>query len=48
MARDHDKLRTAVLVGLGWKLHRIGAPDWWVDPDGETARLLSAIAAARS
>jgi hypothetical protein len=46
-ARDRDKLRSSVLAGLGWRLHRIWAPDYWADPDGEFMRLLAAIAAAR-
>ena len=29
-ARDRDRLRSEVLARLGWKLHRIGAPDWIV------------------
>ncbi len=27
-ARDRDRLRPEVFARLGWKLHRIGAPDW--------------------
>jgi very-short-patch-repair endonuclease len=28
-ARDRDRLRTAVLEKLGWKIHRIWSPDWF-------------------
>ena len=46
-ARDRDKLRQAVLEGLGWELHRIWSTDWWHDADGETKRLIAAIEANR-
>jgi very-short-patch-repair endonuclease len=38
-ARDRDKVRAAVLVGLGWTLLRVWSTDWFVDPQGEVARL---------
>jgi hypothetical protein len=38
-ARDRDKVRTAVLGGLGWHLLRAWSTDWWVDPAGSTQRL---------
>lgn len=28
-ARDRDRLRHSVLSGLGWRLLRVWAPDWW-------------------
>ena len=31
-ARDRDRLRHSVLSGLGWRLLRVWAPDWWRDP----------------
>jgi very-short-patch-repair endonuclease len=44
-ARDRDKLRGAILEGLGWKLHRIWTTDWWHDPEKETGKLLDALRA---
>jgi hypothetical protein len=38
-ARDRDKLREAVLRGLGWDLHRIWSTDWWNDRETEARRL---------
>jgi REase_MTES_1575/Protein of unknown function (DUF3320) len=45
-ARDRDRLRGAVLKGLGWRLHRVWSTDFWQDPDGEIARIEAALAAA--
>ncbi|MBM4060232.1 MAG: DUF3320 domain-containing protein [Planctomycetes bacterium] len=45
-ARDRDRLRAAVLRGLGWRLHRVWSTDFWQDPAGEVARIEAAIAAA--
>ena len=42
-ARDRDRLRHEVLVGLGWRLHRIWSTDWFRNPQREKARLLEAI-----
>ena len=47
-ARDRDRLRAAVLGGLGWRLHRIWSTDFWQDPKGEIDRAEAAIAAARA
>ncbi|PWG61188.1 DUF3320 domain-containing protein [Spiribacter halobius] len=33
-ARDRDKLREAVLRGLGWEILRVWSTDWWVDAPG--------------
>lgn len=30
-ARDRDKVREAVLAGLGWRLLRVWSTDWWHD-----------------
>lgn len=30
-ARDRDKVRAAILKGLGWDLLRVWSTDWWVD-----------------
>jgi len=42
-ARDRDRLRQEVLLGLGWQLHRIWSTDWYRTPKDELARVLSAI-----
>jgi very-short-patch-repair endonuclease len=46
VARDRDRLREQVLVGLGWTLHRIWGPSWYRDRAGEERRLRDAIDAA--
>ncbi len=46
-ARDRDKLREGVLVGLGWTIHRVWSTDWWERPLEELARIEVAIEAAR-
>lgn len=38
--RDRDRLREAVLRGLGWDIYRIWSTDWFDDPDGEMQKLL--------
>lgn len=43
-ARDRDKLRQAILEGLGWKLHRIWSTDWWHDSEKQMEVLTSALA----
>jgi hypothetical protein len=45
-ARDRDRLRTQVMEGLSWRLHRLWIPDWYRDPDKEIARLVRAIETA--
>ena len=30
-ARDRDKLREAILTGLGWRIRRIWSTEWWLD-----------------
>jgi hypothetical protein len=45
-ARDRDRLRALVLGGLGWRMHRVWAMDWWADPEKETQRAHTAIVAA--
>ena len=42
-ARDRDKLRQAILEGLGWNIHRIWSTDWWHDPDGQIKILLTKL-----
>jgi very-short-patch-repair endonuclease len=46
-ARDRDRLREAVLRGLGWQLHRVWSTDWWEKPKEELERIEAAIEAAR-
>lgn len=42
-ARDRDKVRSAILQGLGWKLLRVWSTEWWVDRNGALDRLHAAI-----
>ncbi len=44
-ARDRDRLRAAVLQGLGWRLHRVWSTDFWQDAAGEIERIEAALAA---
>lgn len=46
-ARDRDRLREAVLRGLGWEIHRIWSSDWFRNPDRELKRVLEAVEAAK-
>jgi very-short-patch-repair endonuclease len=45
-ARDRDRLRAQVLVGRGWRLHRIWSLDWWTNAEREIQRAHGAIVAA--
>ena len=45
-ARDRDRLREEVLVGLGWRVHRIWGLSWYRDRPGQEQRLREAIDAA--
>ena len=45
-ARDRDRLREQVLVGLGWRIHRIWGLSWWRDRATQEDRLRAAIEAA--
>jgi very-short-patch-repair endonuclease len=38
-ARDRDRLRQHVLESLGWKIHRIWSTDWWLNAEGEIAKI---------
>jgi len=42
-ARDRDRLRQAVLEGLGWRLCRIWSTDWLRNRDKQVGRVLSAL-----
>ena len=46
-ARDRDRIRQAVLEGLGWQLHRIWSTDWWLQRPKEIAKLEEAIESAK-
>lgn len=45
-ARERDRLRQAVLEGLGWNVYRIWSTDWWYDREGQIEKLASALEAA--
>ena len=45
-ARDRDKVREAVLAGLGWRLVRGWSTDWWHDTSAALDRLDAALRAA--
>ncbi|MFL1461630.1 DUF3320 domain-containing protein [Roseococcus sp. DSY-14] len=42
-ARDRDRLRQAVLEGLGWHVLRVWSTDWWVNAAREAERLHAAL-----
>ncbi len=42
-ARDRDKVREAVLKGLGWSLARVWSTEWWIDLEGALDRLDAAL-----
>jgi very-short-patch-repair endonuclease len=46
-ARDRDRLRQAVLEGLGWKLVRVWSTDWVRNRAGQIDRVLAAVEEAR-
>jgi very-short-patch-repair endonuclease len=46
-ARDRDRLRQAVLEGLGWQLHRIWSTAWFKSRSREVERLMAAIQLAQ-
>lgn len=47
-ARDRDRLRQAVLEGLGWRLHRIWSTAWFKNRTEEVERLMAAIQFAQT
>ena len=47
-ARDRDRIRQEVLEKLGWRIHRIWAPDFVTRRDTEVRRLKEAIELARN
>jgi very-short-patch-repair endonuclease len=46
-ARDRDRLREDVLIGLNWKIHRVWSTDWYRDPEREFTRLVDQIESYR-
>lgn len=42
-ARERDRLREQVLVGLGWKLYRIWSTDWFRSRPQQVEKLLAAV-----
>jgi very-short-patch-repair endonuclease len=46
-ARDRDRLRQAVLEGLGWRLVRVWSSDWVRDREKQVQRILAALEAAK-
>lgn len=47
-ARDRDRLRQAVLMGLGWTLHRVWSSDWWNNREATLAKIEAAIESAKT
>jgi very-short-patch-repair endonuclease len=47
-ARDRDRLRQKILEDLGWKIHRIWSTNWWLDAEGEIAKLHARLVALTS
>jgi very-short-patch-repair endonuclease/KaiC/GvpD/RAD55 family RecA-like ATPase len=47
-ARDRDRLRQAVLEGLGWHIHRIWSTDWFHSPDEALQKVALAIEKAKT
>lgn len=46
-ARDRDRLRQHILEQLGWKIHRVWSTDWFLNPEKELKKILSAIEKAK-
>ncbi|QIZ75612.1 DUF4011 domain-containing protein [Ferrimonas lipolytica] len=42
-ARDRDRIRQAVLAGLGWRFHRIWSTDWFRNAHKQTVKLQQSI-----
>jgi len=47
-ARDRDRLRQAVLEGLGWTIYRIWSTDWFSNPEDQLQKLIEAIEKAKT
>ncbi|HEY4243203.1 MAG TPA: DUF4011 domain-containing protein [Kofleriaceae bacterium] len=46
-ARERDRLRSQVLEGLGWQIHRVWSTDWWQTPERELDKIVAAIERAK-
>jgi very-short-patch-repair endonuclease len=46
-ARDRDRLREAILRGLGWQLARVWSSDWWQNPHAALEKIIQAIEQAK-
>lgn len=46
VARDRERLRQEVLGRLGWRVHRVWGPAWYLDRSGSEQRLRDALLAA--
>jgi len=46
-ARERDRLRSQVLEGLGWRIHRVWSTDWWQTPEREIQKIVEAIEQAK-
>jgi very-short-patch-repair endonuclease len=44
--RDRDRLRQAVLISMGWSIHRVWSTSWFRNPEGELQALQAAIESA--
>ena len=42
-ARDRDRLRENILIGLGWRIRRVWSTEWWMDCDRALERLLAQL-----
>ncbi|MCP2080855.1 UNVERIFIED_ORG: very-short-patch-repair endonuclease/DNA polymerase III delta prime subunit [Methylorubrum zatmanii] len=47
-ARDRDRLREEILIGLGWNIIRVWSTDWFDNPDLQTANVLRRIEELRA
>ncbi|MFW6023534.1 MAG: DUF559 domain-containing protein, partial [Myxococcota bacterium] len=41
--RERDIARQRFLEARGWTITRIWSRDWWVDPEGEVARIVELL-----
>lgn len=46
-ARDRDRLRNEVLLGMGWKMYHVWSTDWFRNPEKELKLLVEAIEKAK-
>jgi very-short-patch-repair endonuclease len=48
VARDRDRLRHQILVGLGWKIHRVWSTDWYRNSPDTKRKLLETVERVKS